>query len=245
VTPTPTFSPADLVISGPELISTPPIVEYEPLEFRYVITNTGSTDVEAQFFTDAYLDPPPSAIFTDTIDLAYSGGYQALSSLTAGSSQVLTITAPLGFGGGIVGTRTVYGMVDSLQQIDEPIETNNLTGPLFVPDVTPAASPTPSPTPGGSDSIGGVALAYISTWAPQRRAQVWLVNSANGTVVAGPVQTAADGRFTFNGVPSGTYDLYACIIVDNRPYVGVRPGVLPGDAFADLYLQLDPLGCPY
>src|SRR5690606_21562049 len=38
---TPTPEPPDLIIGRPELLSTPPIVEYQPLEFRVVISNTG------------------------------------------------------------------------------------------------------------------------------------------------------------------------------------------------------------
>ena len=198
-----------------------------------------------QFFTDAYIDPPTAEVSSNGIDIAFSDGYQASSSLQAGATSVIVIDSPLGLTGGMHGTRTVYGMVDSLRRVDEVDETNNLTSPLFVDNVTPAPSPMPSPTPGGANSISGQVMAYIGSWAPQRRAQVWMVDSSTGGVSAGPVQTAQDGRYTFNGVTPGTYNMYACIEVDGRTYVGSRPGVTPGDPFADIFMIYDPLGCPY
>lgn len=244
-TPTPTPAPADLIISGPVLVSTPPIVEYRPLQFEYVISNIGDEDVDTQFFTDAYIDPPPAEVGEDAIDVAFSDGYQASSALAAGATRVIKINVPLGFTGGLEGTRTVYGMVDSLLQIDEGDETNNLTDPLFVDDVTPAPSPTPTATPSGSESISGQVMAYIGNWSPQHRARVWLVDTDTGTVSAGPLQTEYDGRYGFNAVSDGTYSLVGCIVVDGLEYVGTRPGVLPGDVFADIFMEASAVGCPY
>ena len=242
-TATPTPAPADLVVSGPVLISTPPIVEYQPLQFEYVISNVGEQDVDTQFFTDAYIDPPAAEVSEGSIDLVYSDGYQASSSLAAGATRVIIVKVPLGFTGGLVGTRTVYGMVDSVLQIDEVDETNNLTTPLFVDNVTPAPSPTPSPTPGASASVSGQVMAYVGNWAPQRRAQVWMVDTNTGDE-RGPVQTEQDGRYAIDGVASSTYDLFACIEIDNLTYVASRPGVVAPDPFADLFMVYNPAGCP-
>lgn len=244
-TSTATPRPADLIISGPELISTPPIVEYRPITMRFVITNTGSVAVNTQFFTDAYFDPPPSEITETGIDVSLSAGYLGLGSIPGNSSRVVTVTAPLGFQGGLVGTRTIYGMVDSLEQVSENIETNNLTGPLTV-RVTPAAiTPTPSPTPGGTQSVSGRVYAYTSNWAPQRRANVWLIEPGTGTVVQGPITTDRDGRYAFNNVNSVPYDLYACFQLGDKWYVGNRPMVVPPNPYAEIFIAYDPLGCPY
>lgn len=243
--PTPTLAPADLVVSGPVLISTPPIVEYRPLQFEYVISNVGDEDVDSQFFTDAYLDPPPEEVGEGAIDVSFSDGYEGSSSLAAGATRVITISVPLGFTGGIEGTRAVYGMVDSILQINEGDETNNLTEPLFVDDVTPAPSPTPTATPSGTGTVSGQVMAFISNWAPQHRAQVWLVDTDTETVSAGPLQTAHDGRYGFDAVADGTYSLVACIVVDGLDYVGTRPGVVPSDPFADIFMEHSIVGCPY
>jgi hypothetical protein len=155
------------------------------------------------------------------------------------------ITAPLGFQGGVIGTRTIYGMVDSLEQVFEASEVNNLTGPLNV-RVTPAAvTPTPSPTPGGSQSISGRVYANISNWAPQRRASVWLIDRSTGNVLHGPVTTDADGRYSFNNISPVAYDIYACFRLENAWYVGNRPMITPPNLYADLFISYDPLGCPY
>src|SRR5690606_8329979 len=43
--------PAELLISGPQLIIPPPIALYLPITIRCVITNTGSVDINTQFLT--------------------------------------------------------------------------------------------------------------------------------------------------------------------------------------------------
>jgi hypothetical protein len=242
--PTPTPAPADLIVVGaPVLISTPPIVEYQPLEFQITISNTGSVGVAEQFFNDIYLDPPTPAISDTTISLLYSGGYQAVSNLDGMSSRTLTINVPLGFTGGLTVTRTVYGVVDSILQIDESNNFNNISSPLYVPNVTPAPSPTPSPTPDGDGTISGIVRAFIIDWVPQYRAKVYLV--AGGNVVQGPVETGPNGLYAFNMVPIGTYEVYACIDIGSDTYVGVRTGISPDDPFADIFMLPDPSGCPY
>lgn len=241
--PTSTPNPADLIIGRPELLSTPPIVEYRPLQFRVSITNTGTIEVNNQFFTDLFLDPPDSAIYSDTISLLYSGGYRAVSSLAGGASRVLTISVPLGFSGGLTVTRTVYGVVDSILQIDESNEFNNISiPPLYVPNVTPAPSPTPSPTPDGIDRISGVVRSFIFNWVPQFRAQVFLVSGGN---VLAYTETNSNGYYEFNGVAVGTYEVYACLDVDTETHVGSRTGIAPPNPFADIFMLSDPAGCPY
>jgi hypothetical protein len=243
--PTPTPAPADLIVVGaPVLISTPPIVEYQPLDFQITISNTGSVAVSEQFFTDLFLDPPDDAIYSDTISLFYSGGYQAVTNLDGMSSRTLTINVPIGFTGGLTVTRTVYGVVDSILQIDEANNFNNISiPPLYVANVTPAPSPTPSPTPDGTGAISGIVRAFIIDWVPQFRAKVFLVSGS--TVVQGPILTGANGLYQFNGVPAGAFEVYACIDIDNQTYVGVRTGIVPTDPFADVFMLVDAAGCPY
>jgi hypothetical protein len=242
--PTPTPAPADLIVVGPPaLISTPPIVEYQPLDFSITVSNTGSVEVNEQFFTDMFLDPDASGIFSDTISLIYSGGYQALSNLQGGASRTLTIHVPLGFTGGMTVTRTVYGVVDSILQIDESNELNNISTPLYVANVTPAPSPTPSATPDGNLSISGIVRAFILDWVPQYRAKVYLV--VGRTVVQGPIETGPNGLYQFNQVAPGSYSVYACIDIGNQTYVGQRTGVVPPDPFADVFMLVDAAGCPY
>lgn len=241
VTATPTPNPADLIIGQPILISTPPIVEYQPIDIRVVITNTGSVNVNNQFFVDSFFDPPASAIYSDTIDILYSSGYRGITTLAGGQSRVITITAPLGFIGGDTGTREIYTVVDSILQIPESNEYNNISQALQVGNVTPAPSPTPVPTLPGSDRISGIVSAYISTWVPQYRAHVYLVAGSNIYTV----DTAQSGYYEFNGVSPGVYDLVACIDIDTTTYVGALTGIVPPNPFADIWMLSDPAGCPY
>lgn len=240
---TPTLSPADLVMfSPPQLVSTPPIIAYEPVEFTVVITNAGQTDVSSQFFVDVYLDP--TNIYTDHIPLAESGGYIAVSSLAGGASQVLTITSPLGFTNDPA-THQVYGMVDSVQQIAESIETNNISQPATIINVTPASTPTPSPTPDGSQVVGGVVQVLAGRLLPQFRAVVRIIDPGlPGDGVIGIQQSDFNGFYNFNNIPPsvnpGGYTLTACVYIDNISYFGIRTGITPPNDVVSIYMLPGP-----
>ena len=127
---------ADLVVGMPELVTPPPITAYQSVDFRVTITNTGDVAVESQFFVDIFLDP--TDVTTTTIPVGQSGGFVVVDSLAAHASQVITITAAAGFANE-PSTHQVYAMVDTLLQISESDETNNVSEPLTVDDATPIA----------------------------------------------------------------------------------------------------------
>lgn len=128
------LAPADLIISTPEMVTPPPITAYEPVEFRVTITNIGDLDVNDPFFVDIFLDP--TGVTSSTLPYDQSGGYAAVGSLAAHTSQVITITAATGFANEPA-DHQVYAMVDTLLQVDEADETNNVSAFLTVSDVTP------------------------------------------------------------------------------------------------------------
>ncbi|MBK8434150.1 MAG: hypothetical protein IPL28_23955 [Chloroflexi bacterium] len=177
VTPTPTLvataeptQPADLIIVGlPNIISTPPIVGYRPVQFSVEVRNDGDVDVSNAFFIDLFLDP--TNVFSDRIPVEQTSGYTALSSLPAQTSRVITITSPLGFEGPSTAEREAYGMVDTIFNVSESNENNNVAGPLMVA-VTPGNTPTPAPTLEGSGAINGI------VWTPRclYQAQIELYN---------------------------------------------------------------------
>lgn len=236
-TPTPpaetaTPVPADLIaISPPTLISTPPITAYESVQFSVAITNTGEVAVENQFFVDIYLDP--STILTDRIPLTESDGYSAVSGLAGGASRVITITSPLGFTNNPA-THQVYGMVDSVIQIPEVSEVNNVTDPLTVTNVIPGNTPTPTPNLTGNDEIGGVVFAFLAGYLPQFRATVQLIDQNTSQVVATEI-TDENGYYQFDSVPVGNYTVQSCIVIDNIEYFGLRINRTPPDPYADIF----------
>ncbi|MCB9422813.1 MAG: hypothetical protein H6667_23640 [Ardenticatenaceae bacterium] len=126
------LAPADLVVGAPELAATLPITAYAPVDFRVTITNTGDVDVNSQFYVDIFLDP--TGVTSATIPYDQSGGFVAFGSLAAHASRVITITASAGFANGPA-NHQVYAMVDTLLQVDEENETNNVSAPLTVNDV--------------------------------------------------------------------------------------------------------------
>jgi len=237
-TVTPTPAPADLIVVGPaEIISTRPLVAYHPINVRVVISNTGDVDVSSQFFVDVYFDP--QGPISPTINITNSVGYMGVSALAGGTSRVITITAPIGFENE-PDPHLVYAMVDSLLQVSEADETNNVSDPLTVGDVTPAATPTPTATPPiGGEFISGVARLRIISWLPQPRAVITLVDEGSGLPV---ISTIADqnGFFEFPGIPAGTYTVRACATVDNESYSGLRLGITASSSSADVYLLAGP-----
>lgn len=240
-TPTPgatsTPSPADLIAVGPpELISSPPIIAYQPVQFSVAITNTGDLNVDDQFFVDIYLDP--TTILTDRIPLIESDGYSAVSSLAGGASQVITITSPFGFTNDPT-NHQVYGMVDSVLQITELSEVNNVTNPLTVNNVTPAATPTPTIPSTGIDEISGFALIVTDKAIPQFRAAITLLD---GTNIIATTTTDQNGYYQFINIAPGTYSIGACVQIDNSEWYGVITGISPPNSLA--YIGMFEVPCP-
>jgi hypothetical protein len=237
--PTGTLVPADLIaISPPTLISTPPIVAYRPVEFSVVITNTGQVDVNSQFFVDIYLDP--TTFLPNRIPLAESDGYSAVSSLAGGASRTVSIIAPGGFTNSPT-THQVFGMVDSVTQISELIETNNVTDPLTVINVTPAATPTPTPNLAGDNEISGVVQVLTSELLPQFRASVVLIDPGiGGNGVVAVTQSDFAGLYTFTNVPPAAspagYTVTACVVIDNSTFFGIRTGINPPTNLANIFM---------
>ncbi|MCB8966149.1 MAG: pilus assembly protein [Ardenticatenaceae bacterium] len=239
-TMTPTPNPADLIVVGaPELISTRPLVAYQPISMRVTISNTGEIDVSSSFFVDIYFDP--TGPVSPTIGISQSVGYMAVSSLAGGATRVLTITAPLGFHNPPPEPHMAYAMVDSLEDITESDETNNVSLPLTVEDVTPAATPTPSPTPvAGSEMISGIVWVRIGNWVPQSRTTVRLIDEVSGLQI-NSTTTDKNGMFQFMA-PAGTYTLRSCTQIDNITLSGFRVGITSPNNFADIYML--PGACP-
>ena len=240
-TNTPTPAPEDLIIVGPPvLISTPPVTAYEPVQFSLTVSNTGDIDIAQLFFVDIFIDPGiPVPSGTISIPLNLSDGFTAISQLPGKTSQVVTITSKLGFENSPE-NHLVYGMVDSVEQIDELIETNNISTPITVTGVITASSPTPSPTPGGTDTIGGIVYVLVTDWVPAYRALVTLIDSSSQPVAQ--MLTDSNGFYQFAGVPPDTYTVTACYELDGDFFFGNRTGITPPDPFASIFMLQGP--CP-
>ncbi len=132
-------APADLTIGNLTLLSPPPIAANEPVDFQLTISNTGDVDINQTFFVDVFLDP--TEVYSTSIPLNQSSGYVAVNSLGAHASQVITMTTA-GFASE-PDPHQVYAMVDSVRQVSEGDEANNIAGPLVVNDV---GAPLPSIT---------------------------------------------------------------------------------------------------
>lgn len=248
--PTPSPNPADLIIvSQPTLISTPPINGYQPVTFSYVITNTGNINITDLFYLDTYFDP--IGVTSTTIPISYSVSYVAIDSLAGGASRTITMTVHTGFPGTST-SHTVFGMVDSVAQIAELYENNNITTPRAVPVTPPFSTPTPSPTPGGASTIAGIVRIFTgSDWVPQFRAKVFLVQVSGvpSPVLISQTTTGQTGSYYFSNATSGVdYTIYACFLIAGTPpraYVGSRTGIMSPNNYADVFMIQSATGCPY
>lgn len=258
INPTDTPSPADLIIVGlPTIISTPPLVGYQPIQFSMVVSNTGDFDVNNSFFIDVFLNPDATLMASspDAIPLEYSSGYTALSALAANTSRVITITSPLGFQNPPNNLGVGYGMVDSSLAVQEAFENNNISGEVQAVVTPGIVTPTATPIGGGSDVIGGVVWTLITSWVPQGRAQVFLIlvepaKPQPKSVVATGVSTLGSGGYQFNNVPAPPlptdyYEVVACFQIDGATRVGTRTALQPPSPFASVYTLVSATGCPY
>ncbi|MCB0035836.1 MAG: hypothetical protein KDE51_17515, partial [Anaerolineales bacterium] len=240
---TPTPAPVDLEIGSPLLISTPPINAYSPVSFTVAISNTSAWDVDDLFYVDLFFDPPPEAITDTGIDLAYSNAYQAIGSLAAGTTKLITITADIGFEG-MAPTHTVYAMVDSVKQVFETDETNNVSGPLVV-DVA-YITPTPSPTPGNSIIAGTVFSNVDGPWQPQGRATVYLYQQDGEAAILAAITSSQleTGYYSFASLSGNTdYTVVACFNIGEQVFVGSRTTAAPNQ-FLDIFMVSELNGCP-
>lgn len=242
-TPTSTPEPPDLIVIGPpQLISTPPIIAYQPVQFAVPITNAGGIPVNTQFFVDIYLDP--TGVMTTTIPITESNGYSAVSSLAGGASRVITITAPFGFEN-VPTPHAVYSFVDSLEEIAEFREDNNISQPPLYVQVTPAATPTPSPTPGGADQISGGAMTLGDDLILQHRARIYLIDDSTGSVVQ-YTESDINGYYIFYNVPAptSTYTVAGCITIDGEDWYRAVPGIVPPNNTAHVIMLRTPCVIP-
>lgn len=247
-TPTGTPQPADLIIVGPpQMVSTGTPVAYQPITYRMVISNTGQVNVQNQFFVDLFIDPvvtmEPDML---RLPLSQSSGYVGISSLPGGASRVITITADFGFANEPI-PHYVYGMVDSVEQINEFIETNNISTPDVVQHVIAADTPTPTPAyPSGPETLMGyVQWPSSDGLDPLGRARVSLYDQVSGQFVRTVIASATTGFYRFENIPAGTYRIEACGGIDvQNSYFGMRTSIGVPNALPVINVFTNQVPCP-
>lgn len=233
-TNTPAPQPADLVVGQPQLISTPPIIVYQPLAFEVPITNTGDININTLFFVDLLFSPPPGHI---------EDSYTAVSSLAGGSTITLTITSTIGLAN-FLGDHQVTALVDSLDHVIEVDETNNLSAPFEITIAEPAMTPNYTATPTGGSTISGTAMVlWNGNLLPQERMHISAIEEATGQVIA-VTYSDENGFYQFNSLTEGVaYTVQGCITIDNNAYFGIRTNQTPPNAFVAVF-ALQSSSCP-
>lgn len=228
--PTGTVSLGDLVIGQPVLISTPPIIAYEPLEFQVVITNSGTSDINYPFYVDIWLNPTPTSRHAN---------YVLIPSLPGGVTQTLVITAPFGYEYNS-GNMAYFGEVDMGNLVFETNDFNNLSDvSATVPIATAVATPTYEPTPNGAFEVDATTWAFRQGWVSQPRTFVRLIDSSSAIVAS--ALTDYNGYFHFNGVFSGSYTLIACVLINGQQFASITSITVP---YSPQNIYMTPGGCP-
>jgi hypothetical protein len=246
-TPTPTPSPTprapDLVVEGLSLQGgvTGTVSISETVTFDVVIANRGGGPVNSLFWNDLFVNPEASPIsaqslFEFDIGTGSNVDWGGISSLAVGSS----LTIPLSHQFSVPGDHAVYVSTDSMLEVDEVDETNNVNAePLVVQVAGP--TPTPSPTPEtGTGSISGATWVWVGgNWTvPQGRVVVTCYDS-DGNWVA--TTQSEDGYYTLENLPSGTYRVVGSIVIDGVTYYDEYTGVVVNEPantpFIDLFLM--------
>jgi hypothetical protein len=200
-------APADLTIGELTLLSAPPIVANEPVDFQVTISNTGDVDIDQSFFVDVFLDP--TAVYSTSIPLDQSSGYVAVGSLGAHTSRVITMTTA-GFASE-PDPHQVYAMVDSVRQMSEGDETNNIAGPLVVNDVgLPLPLITLVPDCGTGPDVQFTVMGF--NWPQNETVNLYWNNALRSIVNTGgstsfsqtwQILSVADGSYTVIGASPG------------------------------------------
>ena len=145
----------DLALLGtPVIVSTPPLVAFQPIDVALVLYNVGGP-IHSTFFLDVFFDP--AGPISTTIPISQSVGFAAVESMATGELRIVHISVPQGFANE-PDPHLVYGVADSLAQIAELDETNNVSPPSVLTYVTPTATPIATPTP--ESDISGMVFRW-------------------------------------------------------------------------------------
>jgi len=200
----------NLVVTDLQLLTTGVLSTYQPLDFSVTVANIGTKAVNSMFWVDLFDGSP----VLQTPGAAWGG----VSALGIGDSRTLTVTVR----GGLTttGTHQIYAYADSWEYVTELSETDNEGGPVVV-EVT--AEGEPPVTPGGTATIAGetwVSLSGIPV--PQGRTMVRCTHEG-GTVYE--TFSDAEGKYEFNNLPAGDYDVLAETWIDGVRYSRIYSGV--------------------
>jgi hypothetical protein len=239
-TPTPTPLPPNLIVESFALENEGEIAPNDPVSYAVTIANDGETDVSALFWVDLFINPSgPINLANPPIEI--SADWAAINGLAAQTSTVVSLDLPDGVDA--TGVYTAYVMVDTLLQVVESKEEDNLGGPVTFTAVgegpPPAAMSAALSAEVSGGAIGG------STWlqlngevAPQGRAEVYCYS---GDRLVAETTSDREGRYRLPDLPPGTYTVVAELFIDGIPYTDVAADIVVkrGETtpFVTLYLN--------
>jgi hypothetical protein len=238
-TPTPTFTPApaNLVVQSIALANEEPLSTYSPLTFTVSIANIGGVLTESWFWADLFVDPADP--ISPTNPALHETDYWApVKALAGGESVVLAL--PLLYGVEVTGVHTCYVMADTLNEIGEGNELDNVGGPFTFTVDLEGTPPTPAPVPAaegeGSGAISGVTWLQLDDGvAPQGMVNVYLYN---GDALVAETTSDANGNYWLQDLAPGTYTVIGEVAIDGVLYTGTAMGIVVGGGETAPYVTL-------
>jgi hypothetical protein len=247
-------APNLIVVGQPVRVGTGVVLAGQPVTFRASIRNIGNLPAVSQFFVGLYANPNPEPVPATThLPEQQRNAIVAVSGLEVGATKIVTFTLGAGLNAGL---NRIYVVADSdpgpIGVIRERRENDNISTPLQLQVESSGSNPTPTPTatPVNPGSIAGRVRNEAGN--PQANVGIWLYGAGN-TEVAG-TYSAFDGSYFFAAIAPGSYDMLACIRIEDStnpgiyrdywasvPAVPVQSGLTTTQ---NLFLQLAPAGCP-
>ncbi|HSH02853.1 MAG TPA: TadE/TadG family type IV pilus assembly protein [Anaerolineae bacterium] len=221
------------------------VEEYTPIQFFITYSNSGSIDINSQFFLAMYDSPDPAPITTTTFisDEFRISTLAARSSLGAGELVSQTIWIP-GLEG--VGDHDIYFFADTTDTALERDEVDNIWGPYTISVITGTNPITVTPTPTGqpTGTLGAIAGQVFITGPggqliPQSNAEIKLFDQSDGSLVTSMLSNE-DGIYIFANLPAGTYTINGCLNLDGNNLAYTVTGVILNQGSGevrDLFLE--------
>jgi uncharacterized repeat protein (TIGR01451 family) len=201
----------NLVITDLELLTTGVISTHQSLQFRATVANVGTMPHNGLFWVDLYTaDPTPLPEGTSGF------AWGAVSSIDPGETVDVIITVGDGFEE--IGSYQAWAKADSLGQVSETDESDNVFGPTSVV-VSQEGTETAPPT-GTGTIMGETRILLAVEPVPHKRARVWCIDTETGSEVAFATSDE-NAQYVLSNLPVGTYLVMAETWIDGVRYFGI------------------------
>jgi hypothetical protein len=200
----------NLIVTDLELLTTGVISTHQQLQFRATVVNAGTMPYNGLFWVDLYT-ADPTAFPEGTSGFAWG----AVSSIDP-KEEVDVILTWDGFDA--LGSYQIWAKADSLAQVIEYEETDNVYGPISV--TVSEEGPITEPPAGTGTIMGETRILLAVEPVPHKRAKAWCLDLATNEEVAFATSDE-NAQYVLSNLPAGTYLVMAETWIDGVRYFGI------------------------